>query len=331
MSESSDPITKNEPGQFFNLTPDLLLETMEDLGLFPTGEYTQLNSYENRVFEIRLEPLAKSFLDLERVIVKAYRPNRWSLEAIQEEHDFIKELKDEGLPAVAPIELFNNSTMYEKQGFIITLFPKIRGRLPQEFLGDDLVQVGRTLARLHNIGARKRSVHRGSLDPKEFSEADWTMLERFVTPELWHHYENAMELTFGFLDYELNRKEFIRIHGDCHRGNLLHTEKEFFFVDFDDYLNGPAAQDFWMLNQDMEDSESLYKILEGYEELRSFPPSQFKLLPALRAFRIIRYALWIAKRWKDPTFPLLFPNFGTYSYWAEELRMLDQNLQLFAN
>jgi Ser/Thr protein kinase RdoA (MazF antagonist) len=206
-------------------------------------------------------------------------------------------------------------------------FPKVRGRLPDELLQDDLVKVGRLLARVHTVGARKRALHRPTLDSS--FPGGWPTLERlhsWVAPEVADRYFPAAEKILDAMEDVFDFSQFQRIHGDCHRGNLLNDGQQFFLVDFDDFVNGPAIQDFWMLLSG--DEESLQQeqdlILRGYEELRQFPHDQWEWIPILRGLRIIMYSGWIAQRWEDPNFPRLFPEFNSYSYWAKEVEALER-------
>ncbi len=310
---------------FETLHPDLVLQSVERARLFPTGEYTQLNSYENRVFDIRLEVTPQSALEVERVIVKFYRPGRWSKQAILEEHEFAQDLEREGLPTSVPYSVFSGSTVLDHEGFYVSLFPKVRGRLPQEFIGDELLQIGRRLALLHNVGSRKPAPNRPRMDTETFGWIPLENLERWVSPELWRQYYDVSATILERLEDVLEPNRFLRIHGDCHRGNLLHDGREFFFVDFDDFCMGPEIQDFWMLlTGDEDERRELDQLLEGYEELRHFPDEQLEWIPLLRGLRIIKYAHWIAEHWEDPSFHRIFPEFPKYLYWLEELRQLEK-------
>jgi Ser/Thr protein kinase RdoA (MazF antagonist) len=326
-------MTKNmganlDSSSFYSLDPERVLFAAESLGYFPTGELTQLNSYENRVFDIALETNDPRLQRDSHIIAKFYRPHRWSNEGILEEHDFLADLQDEGVKAVAPLKNKDDYTLFHLKDLRFTFFPKVLGRMPQELLEQDLVKVGRLLARVHNVGAKRIAEHRPVLDDNYFGgwpALEW--LESWVAQEVSHRYFEAAEYILEYLGSQMNHSEFIRIHGDCHRGNLLQSGSgEFFLVDFDDCMSGPVIQDFWMLLSG--DKESFDKerelLLTGYEELRSFPHHQWDLIPALRGLRIISYAAWIAKRWKDPSFPRLFPEFNTYRYWAEETEALEK-------
>ncbi|MGE0631644.1 MAG: serine/threonine protein kinase [Pseudobdellovibrionaceae bacterium] len=310
---------------FYQLDPEKVLRVTENCGFLPTGEFTQLNSYENRVFDLKLEkPLENG---VKNVIAKFYRPFRWSKETIQDEHDFLFDLVEDGVKVVAPIRNKNGDSLIEDEGIFVTFFPKVLGRMPQEFLNDELKQVGRLIARLHNTGAKRKSKNRSEYTTEYYG--GWgtlAFLENWVAPEVWNRYEKAATAILTHLDEYNDPSSFIRIHGDCHKGNLLHNGKEYFFVDFDDTVNGPPVHDFWMLlSGDQETAEEEKNlILSGYEELRDFDDVSWDLIPALRGQRIMSYAGWIATRWQDPSFPRLFPEFNTFRYWAEEVEALEK-------
>lgn len=310
-----------------------MLRATEEAGFNPTGEFTQLNSYENRVFNIKLEKGS----DLDRVIAKFYRPGRWQQSAILEEHEFLFDLQKEGIPVVAPVLQKNtdrnSQSLRQIEGMSVAFFPHFAGRIPEEFLEKDLYQVGRRLAQIHNVGARKKFKHRAVIGENPYSNWDQLdLLSQWVVPEMWSRYEQAAISIIEKFESEISSEGFIRIHGDCHKGNLLArpmpTGNEFSFVDFDDSAMGPEVQDFWMLfsggEQSAEMSLEQELILSGYEELREFPAKQWQWIPLLRGLRIFNYSAWIARRWKDPSFPRLFPLFESYNFWAEETEALEK-------
>lgn len=314
----------NSKTSFYNLDPEKVLRTAENQGFLTTGEFSQLNSYENRVFDIRLEVAVENNMS---VIAKFYRPNRWSKESLQEEHQFLLDLAAENIPAVAPLVLKTGLTLAEEDGMYVAFFPKVRGRMPQEFVGEELKQVGRLMAQVHNIGALRKARQRPVLDTSYFGgRPTLDFLQGWIAPEVRNRYNAAAHVILTELDNILDHQEFIRIHGDCHRGNLLHNGKQFFLVDFDDFCTGPVIQDFWMLlsgtGEDGQREQD--EILSGYEELREFPYHQWTWVPWLRGLRILSYAGWIARRWEDPSFPRLFPEFNTFRYWAEEVEALEK-------
>lgn len=303
---------------FYSLSPDYVLNTLETHGYKTTGELLQLNSYENRVFDIRLEPKGN-------LIAKFYRPLRWDLKTLTEEHTFVEELLHAGVPVVGAIK--DKQFVHKTSDHIFySLYPKKVGRMPQEFLPGQLKSVGQWIAQLHNVGAQKKFRYRTTMGADNYAPYNSLhILEEFVQQELWTRYKNAAETIMDFLDESMNPKSFLRIHGDCHKGNLLHDGETFFFVDFDDSINGPAVQDFWMLlsSAGAEGLEELDELLEGYCQLRDFNEQEIEWIPALRGLRIFSYAAWIANRWSDPVFPKIFPDFRSYNYWADEVERLE--------
>lgn len=322
-SERTD-LNTQKPGnskqdQFFNLDPELIMASAERFGFRPTGELIQLNSYENRVFDIKLEDAPHS------VIAKFYRPNRWSKEAILDEHDFLQELKSEGIEVAEPLKEPSGATLIESSDILCAFFPKIRGRMIQEFNMDNYKSIGRLIARVHNVGQRKICQHRFRFDHTHPGGEDGIeFLQPWISPEVRGRYNESAELILDYLHENVSGANFFRVHGDTHRGNLLKTEDDLFIVDFDDFGLGPAVQDLWMLLPAAEANDELESFLEGYTELRKFDRNELAWIPALRGLRILSYASWIARRWKDPSFPKLFPNFGEYTYWAEEVEALEK-------
>lgn len=317
----------NSQSSFFNLDPERVLHFVEQYGFLTSGRFMQLNSYENRVFDIFLEntPEAEPFQN--RVIAKFYRPQRWSQSALEDEHHFLQELHENSVPVLPPLLTVDQKTISLFDGIWSCLYPRKVGRMPQEFLPGELEHIGRLIAQLHNVGTQKKALHRPTFGTT--SHPGWMaldILENWVAPEMAQRYLEAAETIFSFLEKKLEKNQFVRIHGDCHRGNLLSDGKGFFFVDFDDFLNGPPIQDFWMLlSGDNESSQlELHQLIKGYETLRDFDDRELELIPALRGFRIISYAAWIAQRWSDPSFPRLFPTFNSYLYWAEETEAIEK-------
>ncbi len=316
------------PEQFYKLTPDFVIQAVESSGFFVTGEYLQLNSYENRVYRLSLEnPLG------EQVIAKFYRPGRWSKDAIQEEHDFLDELNQLGIHAVAPLRQKNGKTISEHAGIYCALFKKFVGRMPQELSLSDLSKLGRLIAQVHNVGAAKKSKYRPIIDGEHMGRAALNVVSPRLPSSIKERYLNAADEILDWLESDLDVSRFQRIHGDCHRGNVLMLDQagkppEFFLVDFDDFGMGPVVQDFWMLFRHDEDDidDEVSAFLSGYTELRDFDEDQLELMGPLRGLRILHYAAWIAKRWNDPSFPQIFPHFDTEAYWFDELKALESTL-----
>lgn len=312
---------------FYQLEPETVMLATEDAGFFPTGEFQQLNSYENRVFDLKIEA-DRGLADSDRVIAKFYRPGRWSKKAILEEHAFLQELSEENFPVPVAYKLNNGSTVLEAGSIFAAFFPKIKGRMPDEFIGNDLHQVGRRLAHLHNIGEQSDFKFRPIFNQTPYNgDEQLDLLQSWIYPEVQGKYTELAEDILSYADELIDPQNFQRIHGDCHRGNLLNNTKEFFFVDFDDSMMGPVEQDFWMLMSGFSSQEEEENFLAGYSELRTFNRQNKKLFPVLRGLRILHYSAWIARRWEDPSFPKLFPDFKNYNYWATEIDNLERILR----
>lgn len=308
---------------FFHLTPDIIIKAIEVSGLEPTGHCMALNSYENRVYDLRLE-------DGTHVVSKFYRPGRWTREQILEEHEFLRELKEDEIPVCAPLPFPDGITLHEIEGILYAIWPRTGGRVPDELSDEVLGMLGRLLARIHNMGAVKKAPHRISLTGGTYGLEPLAFLEEnnFLPSHCRERYAGAVKKIVEI--YESLRADvpFQRIHGDCHLGNLLHGSEGWFFLDFDDFLTGPAVQDVWMLvpARDREGLRQREIFLEAYRQFRDFETSWLRLIEPLRALRYIRYAAWIARRWDDPAFPAAFPHFGTVSYWEEETADLEDQL-----
>lgn len=306
--------------QFFNLDPHLILKCADLNGYLPTGEIHQLNSYENRVFEIKLE-------EHKSVIAKFFRPQRWSKATIQDEHEFCFDLHADGLSVGLPLRSSQNGeTVFNANGILYCFYEKVRGRMMQEILLNQFEKLGSLTAQLHNTGEKKEAFNRNFFGPTQDNK--WLVLDQLndvIAPEIRPQYIDLAEHIFNTLDEKLDPQSFIRIHGDLHRGNLLDNGKnDITIVDFDDFINGPVVQDFWMIfpDQDFAPTKEFELFLKGYETLRHFDDKQLELVPYLRAYRVICYAGWILNRWNDPSFPKIFPEFNTYRYWAEEFDSL---------
>lgn len=321
---------------FFELTPDRVLAAVEASGLRCTGRCSALNSFENRVYEVELDtdepprnPIAR------RRVAKFYRPGRWTREQILEEHEFLAELVEAEIPAIAPLAFADGQTLHETAGIFYSVFPKVGGRAPDEFTQDQLRRVGRLLGRIHNVGAAHPARHRIQLTPETYGRAnlEYLLSHGFVPPEYRSRYERAVTGILRVIDpwfREIAPEAVIRVHGDCHPGNLLWNEQGPFFLDFDDMVRAPAAQDIWLLvpGRDTESLRDRDALLEGYEEMRHFDRAMLRLIEPLRALRFIHYTAWIARRWQDPAFPLAFPEFGSHQYWASETDDLEQQMRI---
>jgi Ser/Thr protein kinase RdoA (MazF antagonist) len=311
---------------YARLTPDLVIQAVERAGFVPDGRVLALNSYENRVYQVGLEEATP-------VVVKFYRPGRWTRAAILEEHAFALELAAAEIPIVAPLVLAGE-TLLEAEGYPYAVYPRRGGRWPDLDTTDDRVLMGRFLGRLHRVGGVKRFEHRPALD----IEAMAVKSAEFVLDGEWlpdYQVDRYAEVAESLIDGIRQAFEAagpvrrLRIHGDCHRGNILWTEQGPHFVDLDDCMTGPAVQDLWMLLAGSRDDlrRQMTDILEGYEQFSEFDRVELGLIEALRALRMIHYAAWLARRWHDPAFPKAFPWFGHPRYWDDHVRQLTEQLE----
>ncbi len=323
----------NETQFFFHLNPDLVLDAIEALGVKTTGRCLTLNSMENRVYEIEVDsPIINTgSISDNFVIAKFYRPGRWTKKQILEEHEFLKDLKDEEIPVIAPHE-FDGETLFKLEGHELyyTLFPKRGGRAPEEMDEEQLQIMGRLLARIHNIGASKKAQHRIEITPNNFGRQNLNFLieGKFIPPHLESMYKEKVDKLCNLIDPLFNDITTHRIHGDCHKGNIILRDNNPFFIDFDDMLVGPAVQDVWLVVPGI-DQESIIDrniLLEAYDSMRSFDYQTLKLIEPLRALRFIHFSAWIAKRWEDPAFKLAFPHYGNETYWHTQITDLHQQI-----
>jgi Ser/Thr protein kinase RdoA (MazF antagonist) len=305
-----------------NLTPDLILDAVETCGYRCDGRQFALNSFENRVYQVGLE-------DGQALVVKFYRPQRWSNDGILEEHAFALELAAGEIPVVAPLATADGATLHEHRGFRFALFPKRPGRAPELENFDTLRWLGRFLGRTHAVGALRPFRHRPALDIASFGEepAHFVIANGFVPADLEAAYRSIADEALRRVRECYQRAgavRSIRLHGDCHAGNILWTEGGPHFVDLDDCRSGPAVQDLWMLLSGDRDAMNaqLGQVIAGYREFHDFNPAELALIEALRTLRMIHYAGWLARRWHDPAFPASFPWFNTQRYWQDQILAL---------
>jgi Ser/Thr protein kinase RdoA (MazF antagonist) len=313
------------PAPYADLSPDLVLDAVESLDLAADGRLLALNSYENRVYQVGIE-------DGPPLIAKFYRPGRWTNTAILEEHAFTQELAEREIPAVAPLVLAEH-TLHVHRGYRFSLSPRRGGRAPELGDADVLERIGRFLGRIHSLGAAAPFHHRPTLDIASFGEVPFAYLlaDRRIPPDLEEAYRSvgahALEEVRRCFE-RAGAVDYLRLHGDCHAGNLLWTDAGPHFVDFDDTRMGPAMQDLWMLlyGEREEMSIQLRHLLAGYEDFRDFDTRELHLMEALRTLRLIHYSAWIARRWDDPAFPIAFPWFGTQHYWQDQVLHLREQI-----
>jgi len=317
----------NTDTPYAGLTPECVLNAIDGLGMRCDGRLLQLNSFENRVYQVGLE-------DGSQRVAKFYRPGRWSDAAILEEHIFTMELAEREIPAVPPLS-FDGHTLHHFKGYRFALFRRQGGRPPELERPETLEWLGRFLGRIHTVGASQQFRARPALDllsfgtePRNFIVAgDWLPAElRTVWVSVA---DQALEGVAGAYE-RAGDVASLRLHGDCHPGNLLWTDDGPHFVDFDDCRSGPAIQDLWMLlSGDPADARAqLAALLRGYETFRDFDDRELQLVEALRTLRLIHYSAWIARRWNDPAFLAAFPWFGSVRYWQDRILELREQVAL---
>ena len=311
---------------FQSLKPDVIIDAVESLGLECDARIFALNSYENRVYQIGIE-------NSEPVIGKFYRPGRWSDPQIIEEHVFTQELADLEIPVVAPLS-FEGKSLISHNNFRFALFPRRGGRTPELDNPEHLQWMGRFIGRIHAAGAAQPFAHRPGIDIQSFViEPGQFLIDNNFIPDYLHDaYQSLSEDILKLLQQHMASVKYkpIRLHGDCHPGNILWTDKGPHFVDFDDCRMGPAIQDLWMLLSGSIDEQrkQLNDILDGYYEFNDFNPAEVRLVETLRTMRIIHYSGWLARRWDDATFPLNFPWFNTANYWEQHILELREQFSL---
>ena len=310
---------------YAGLTPDRTLDAIDGVGLRTDGRLLALNSFENRVYQAWLE-------DGGTVIAKFYRPGRWSDAQILEEHAYTAELAAREIPVVAPIEI-GGATLHAHAGYRFALYPRRGGRAPELEDPSVLEWLGRFIGRIHAVGATRPFVERPALDLASFGEEprDWLRAHGSIPDDLLPAWSGIVDQALAAVRTAFAQRPALRrlrLHGDCHPGNILWTDDGPHFVDFDDARSGPAIQDLWMLlSGDAEAmSRQLRDVLAGYERFADFDRSELGLVEPLRTLRLIHYSAWIARRWHDPAFPAAFPWFGTARYWQDRILELREQV-----
>jgi len=312
---------------YADLTPDIILNAVESLGFRCSGGLSALNSYENRVYQVGIEGDAP-------LIAKFYRPGRWIDAAIIEEHQFALELQSLEIPVIAPL-VIHDQTLHASAGFRFALFPRKGGRALEVDNMAQLEQMGRLIGRMHAVGACRAFEYRIQLDVDTYGYQPFRFLmdNQFVPGAIQHNFAATAETVLQGVREQFAAQPhlpYIRLHGDCHAGNVLCQDQSFHIVDLDDCLMGPAVQDIWMMlsGSEQENKVQLKHILDGYYEFYDFNMHELHLVESLRALRMIHYAGWLAKRWEDPAFPASFPWFNTPRYWESLLSGLREQAEI---
>ncbi len=320
-------MTEQTTAPFADLTPDCILDAMDSVGLHSDGRLLALNSYENRVYQVGMEDSAP-------LVAKFYRPNRWSDAAILEEHAFVQSLADAEIPAV-PALLLKNQTLHSFNGYRFSLFAKHGGRAPELDQPGVREWLGRFIGRIHAVGSLSQFKERPTVDIASFGvePSEYLLANGFIPPEIEEVYRGVVKQALDGIQRCFDRAgdvALLRLHGDCHLGNVLWTVEGPHFVDFDDSRMGPAVQDLWMLlSGERDEMKSQFTdLLAGYEDFFDFNPREMHLVEALRSLRLIHYAAWIARRWDDPAFPKAFVWFNTQRYWQDRILELREQIAL---
>jgi Ser/Thr protein kinase RdoA (MazF antagonist) len=312
---------------FSALDPSLVLDALDSLGFHGDGRLLALNSYENRVYQIGME-------EGPPLVAKFYRPARWSDEEILEEHGFVQELVEREIPVVPAMNVAGQ-TLHRFNEFRFAVFRMHGGRAPELEDRATLEWMGRFIGRIHAIGALTPYCARPALDSVTFGEEprDYLLAHGFIPDGLRAAYGSVVEQALAGVRACFDRAgetSLLRLHGDCHCGNVLWTDAGPHFVDFDDSRMGPAVQDLWMLlsGERTDMVRQLSDLLAGYEDFFDFNPRELHLVEALRTLRLIHYSAWLARRWDDPAFPLAFPWFNTERYWQDRILELREQIAL---
>ncbi|MDG2107520.1 MAG: serine/threonine protein kinase [Woeseiaceae bacterium] len=312
---------------FANLQPEDIISTLVSLGFDCDGRFLALNSYENRVYQVGIE-------DESPIVTKFYRPARWSDKCIHEEHAFCLDLASQDIPVIPPMTI-NGQTLKNSGDYRLAVFPCKGGRAPDLDNYETLAQLGRLIARIHLEGETKSFVHRPSINIETYGiqSINYLIDNEFIPEQNHEAYESVAKLVLDGVEACFDRAGDtleIRLHGDFHPGNVLINQDRLHIVDLDDCRHGPAMQDLWMfLSGDKEEqTPQLEALLNGYQSFRRFDPRELHLIEALRSLRIMHYAAWLARRWKDPAFKVAFPWFNSARYWDEHILTMREQVAL---
>lgn len=312
---------------FSTLQPDLILDALTHCGLDVSSGLLALNSYENRVYQF--SAYVADGLRPEKYVVKFYRPQRWTEQQLLEEHSFAFELAAADIPVVAPF-VINGQSLQQYMGYYFALFPSRGGRTLEVDNDEQLAMLGRFLGRLHLVGNAKKFIHRPAFTIESQLLQSQQVLNAlpYIPSYIRPAFDAVLEQVIALCIAQYQPKRMIRLHGDCHAGNLFYVDQGPFFVDLDDCRSGPAIQDLWMMlsGDRQQQRDTLELMLEEYEQYYEFDPAELRLIEPLRAMRMVHYMAWLARRWQDPAFPMNFPWFATDKYWEQQCLVLKEQL-----
>jgi len=313
----------NSSEHFYTLTPQVIISAVEREGYRTTGLCWKLNSLENRVYDLELD-------DGSHIVVKFYRPGRWTERQINEEHEFLFDLESQEIPVCVPNRFMDGTTLKKIDNIFYAVWPRTGGRCVDEYSDEQIATVGRLLGRIHSVGKSKEAGSRLVLDSANLGLRPMQFLldNKIIPSQFVDRYRSSVESICSIYDKHIAGVPFHRIHGDCHIGNLIYSKDGFSFLDFDDFYMGPAVQDFWMLANGINSGtkSQLEILIENYRLFCDFNNEWLDLIEPLRALRYINYAAWIAKRRDDPAFIDAFPHYGTDEYWSNETDDLEKTL-----
>jgi len=310
---------------FSALSPDLIIDGLESAGFTVDSGLLALNSYENRVYQFHDDNLVK-------YVTKFYRPQRWEITQILEEHEFSFELEEQELPIVAPLKI-NGKSLFEYEGYHFAVFPCRGGRIFEVDNLNQLEWMGRFLGRIHAVSSQNNFHLRPNFNSNEllYQARESIIASNYVPKSLSTPFFTILDQVIAVASKQYlpaQQTKQIRLHGDCHAGNILWRDEGPHFVDLDDCRTGPAIQDLWMMLSGDRQQQLLQldTLLMGYEEFFTFENEQLLLIESLRTMRLVNYMAWLCKRWDDPAFPQNFPWFNTEKYWEQQILMLKEQM-----
>ncbi len=318
---------------FYELSPESVLSAIDKLGFKTNGRLMTLNSMENRVYDLEIDNHESYDLLNTFIVAKFYRPGRWSKNQILDEHEFLFDLKEAEIPVVAPLEIDGESLFYdEKISLYFTLYPKFGGRAPDELNAESAERLGTLLARVHEQGAMKKANHRLTFNADNFIKANREMIlaTKILPNYLEDKYIYLTDELYKHATLALKNLTLSRIHGDCHLGNIIARSEQYYLIDFDDFLIGPAIQDLWLLAPASDEEGLIIRnhLIEGYQTIRDLNPHDFSYLEVLRSMRLVHYQAWLTKRREDPTFKHHFGDIEASSFWERHIKDLHDQVDL---